>query len=173
MPSHGSHRIGGSMRSDDTSIDLVPLIDTTLLLLLFFILCGRLSIEERPEQISVPPARAAGAPSQADTRVVIGLRGGERPRVSLGALELSLADGWEPVRRRLDAVWEAADKRLQSGVLVADAVLEIRADADTPYRLVQELQLVASDALEPGELLPRRAVRRPFTAVDLTAIPLP
>jgi biopolymer transport protein ExbD len=164
---------GRSASGDDAGIDLVPLIDTTLLVLLFFILCGRLTVDERSEQISVPPARAAGTPDPGPQRLVLNLRGGTSPRLGIGHAELPLAAGWEPVRRRLDAAWDAADKRLQGGVLVADAVIEIRADADTPYRLVQELQLVASDAVEPDSLLPRSAARRPFTAIDLSAAPVP
>lgn len=43
----------------DHEIDLVPLIDCVFLLLLFFMLCGHLSVSERAEQITVPPARTA------------------------------------------------------------------------------------------------------------------
>jgi len=43
----------------DTDLDLVPLIDCVFLLLLFFMLCGHLTVSERAEQITVPPARTA------------------------------------------------------------------------------------------------------------------
>ena len=43
----------------DYEIDLVPLIDCVFLLLLFFMLCGHLSVTDRVEQITVPPAKTA------------------------------------------------------------------------------------------------------------------
>ena len=43
----------------DDHLDLVPLIDCIFLLLLFFMLCGRMSSDTRTEQISVPPTKTA------------------------------------------------------------------------------------------------------------------
>ena len=43
----------------DTEVDLVPLIDCVFLLLLFFMLCGHISVNNRAEQITVPPAKTA------------------------------------------------------------------------------------------------------------------
>src|SRR3954464_12379134 len=43
----------------DAEIDLVPMIDCIFLLLLFFMLCGRITMDQRTEQITVPPTKTA------------------------------------------------------------------------------------------------------------------
>ena len=60
--------IGGHRKSKhvlafaDADVDLVPMIDCIFLLLLFFMLCGRITIDQRVEQITVPPTKTATKP---------------------------------------------------------------------------------------------------------------
>lgn len=153
-------------------IDLVPLIDCVFLILLFFILCGRLTTDQRPEQITVPPGRTAQKADTTLERVVLNVRGGERPALSFGEGGwIDLAEGWAPVRQRLDRIWELAGKRQRDGLTVAEAVLEIRADAALPFRLVQELQMVAAGTVDGATLEPRPAALRPFIHLDFAAVP--
>lgn len=156
-------------------IDLVPLIDCVFLLLLFFMLCGRLAREDRPEQISVPPARTAVKATADRPRVVINVRDGRVPALRFGPdgawLPLRDGEGWVAVRQRLDAVWDRAVKLPLGGVDTADAVIEIRADGDVPYAVVQRLQAVCAGTVDPATLLPRRAAERPFCVLDFTARP--
>ena len=46
----------------DAEVDLVPLIDCVFLLLLFFMLCGRIAMDQRAEQITVPPTKTSAPP---------------------------------------------------------------------------------------------------------------
>jgi hypothetical protein len=160
---------------EDGHLDLVPLIDCVFLVLLFFMLCGHLSDDLRPEQISVPPARTAGDVRQAPQRLVISIRAGEPPALRLGDGAWTTLAGtgcWTAVRRSLDAVWDRAGSRISGGIRVADAVLELRVDGDVPYRVVQDLESVCSDAVDPSDLRPRGCPPpRPFTAIDFTARP--
>jgi biopolymer transport protein ExbD len=162
------HRRPFTEPSDE--LDLVPLIDVVFLILLFFILCGRLSIQERPEQITVPPTRTARVPTQVD-RVVMNITSGEHPLISLGAggtwLDPVDPHNWPTVREHLDRAWDRASKRERDGRTVADVVIEIRADAEASYRLVQQAQQVVSDSVDPDAFLPRAAPRKPFLHIDL------
>src|SRR3954467_13684697 len=59
----------------DGEIDLVPLIDCVFLLLLFFLLCGRMTLDQRSEQITVPPAKTARATHHGDLqREIVNVR---------------------------------------------------------------------------------------------------
>lgn len=161
-----------SFAAPSDELDLVPLIDVVFLILLFFILCGRLSIQERPEQITVPPTRTARMPTQVD-RVVLNITSGERPLVSLGAdgawLDPVDPRTWTTLRTRLDRAWDRAGKREHDGRTVADVVIEIRADAEASYRLVQQAQQVVGDSVDPRDFLPRLDPGKPFIHVDLAA----
>src|SRR3954464_8827721 len=73
----------------DAEIDLVPMIDCIFLLLLFFMLCGRITMDQRTEQITVPPTKTANKfTSKEWMRVVINVfgstKGGDPPRNSIG-----------------------------------------------------------------------------------------
>lgn len=154
-------------------LDLVPLVDCIFLILLFFILCGRLTTDAQTEQVTVPPARSAQTRDATTERIVVNIRAGDRPALSFvgGGGWIDLAGGWVPVRQRLDAIWHAAGKRDSGGHQVADVILEVRADEVLPYRLVQELQQIAADSVDPETLAPGRAVQRSFVNVDFAAVP--
>lgn len=160
---------------EDGHLDLVPLIDCVFLVLLFFMLCGHLSDDLRPEQITVPPARTTTAPRPVPQRLVISIRASDPPALRLGDggwTTLSGAGCWAGVRRSLDAVWDRAGSRIAGGIRVADAVLELRVDGDVPYRVVQELESICSDTVDPSDLRPRgNPPPRPFTVIDFTARP--
>jgi biopolymer transport protein ExbD len=153
-------------------LDLVPLVDCVFLILLFFILCGRLTIDGQAEQVTVPPARSAHIRPLATERIVINLKAGERPAIRIvgGGDWIDLSGGWVPVRQRLDAIWNAAGKRPGDGHQIADVVLEVRADEELPYRLVQELQQIAADAVDPETMIPGRAVQRSFVNIDFAVV---
>ncbi len=159
--------------AESPGIDLVPLIDCVFLILLFFILCGRLTTDQRPEQVTVPPGRTAQKPQATPDRVVLNIRAGEHPAFSFGGGEgwVDLASGWTPVRQRLDRIWERAEKSQRDGRTVAKAVLEVRADAELPYRLVQELQMVAADTVDAGTLAPGGGAGHAFVNIDFSAVP--
>ncbi len=163
-----------ALQANADELDLVPLIDVVFLILLFFIFCGRLSSDQRPSQVTVPPGRTAQAVRTTPERVVLNLRAGERPALSFGGESawIDLAGGWSPVRQRLDRIWDKAGKRQSNGHAVAEAVLEVRADAVVPYHLVQELQQIAADAIDPETMLPgRQQQQRSFVDVDFSAVP--
>ncbi len=106
-------------------------------------------------------------------RIVVNVKAGDRPSLSFvgGSGWIDLADGWAPVRQRLDAIWNAAGKRDSNGHQVADVVLEVRADEELPYRLVQELQQIAADSVDPETMAPGRAMQRSFVNVDFAVVP--
>ena len=61
----------------DAELDLVPMIDCIFLLLLFFMLCGRITMDQRVEQITVPPTKTAQKPDNPKDweRIVINVFG--------------------------------------------------------------------------------------------------
>ncbi len=164
------------LRSADAEIDLVPLIDCVFLLLLFFMLCGTLSLSTREEQISVPPAQTAekiilkrdwrhevinlgggrtGTPVRITMGTVLDSRGTELPE-ALGAL-----------RAILDRLHSASPSYLDrtSGLRLPQVQIELRIDGDVPWRAVQEVQQVLADCIEPRTGLPKTDHRRPFTTL--------
>jgi len=153
-------------------LDLIPLIDVVFLILLFFILCGRLTIQERTEQISVPPARTASVQSHPD-HVLLNIRGDDRPLLSLGGdgqwLDPTEPATWIALRGRLDQVWMRSAKVERDGQTVADTVIELRADGSATFGLIQVAQQIISGSVDPVTFLPRRMASKPFVMVDLTA----
>ena len=158
----------------DAEVDLVPMIDCIFLLLLFFMLCGRIAMDQRQEQITVPPTRTAKkiAVPQAWGRVVINVsgsaQGGSPPRSAIGidgVIYRSVGpDACAPyiaLRRVLDRVYDQAarfpDPR-GTGLYVPMVVIEIRADADCEYRVVQEVEQVIADSVDPGDGMRPRTV---------------
>ncbi|MBA3700381.1 MAG: biopolymer transporter ExbD [Planctomycetes bacterium] len=157
----------------DHEIDLVPLIDCVFLLLLFFMLCGHLSVSERAEQITVPPARTATTITPPDRwrREVINLGGGRADlpvRIRVGqtfdSAGLTHTDGLTGLRGLLDrlhAFSETYDDPA-SGLRLPQVLVELRADADVPWGKVQEVEQVLADNIEPTTGLPKDGARRPF-----------
>jgi biopolymer transport protein ExbD len=175
-------------------LDLVPLIDVTFLVLLFFILCGRLTIDQRAEQITVPPTRTAMTMPkiQGWERVVINVfgstqRGGAGAgSIARNSLQISPNPAWQSqgvddytgyqrLRTMLNQVHDKAEKYPDpkgTGIQLPKVVIEIRADAETEYRVVQEVQQVISDTIDPfNNMLPRNVKPtdlKTFVNIDFT-----
>lgn len=164
----------------DHEIDLVPLIDCVFLLLLFFMLCGHLSVSERVEQISVPPARTAAELTPPDRwrHEVINLGGGraDQPvRIRLGqafdSAGLAHADGLTRLRDLLDRLHGFSETYLDhaSGLRLPQVIVELRVDAEVPWGAVQEIEQVLADSIVPATGLPKDGPRRPFVHLTFSA----
>jgi hypothetical protein len=162
----------------DLEIDLVPLIDCVFLLLLFFMLCGHISVANRAEQISVPPAKTAQviSPPQDWRHEVINLGGGranEAVRIRLGSVldsaGLPPTEGLTRLRALLDQLHAISPtyRDPASGLLLPQVLIELRIDADVPWHAVQEIQQVLADSIVPATGLPKGIGerRQPFTSI--------
>ncbi|MCS6969646.1 MAG: biopolymer transporter ExbD [Planctomycetota bacterium] len=169
-------------------LDLVPLIDVVFLILLFFVLCGRLSTDQRTEQISVPPTKtAAKFDTKGWERVVINVYGktqdGKPPRNSIALpprppwVSSGIDDytGYQQLRTAMNSVYDKAEKYDDpkgTGMRLPKVIVEIRADAETEWRVVQEIQQVLSDTIDPfNNMLPRQVdpkQLRAFVNLDFT-----
>jgi hypothetical protein len=171
----------------DADVDLVPMIDCIFLLLLFFMLCGRITIDARAEQISVPPAimgdtvidRHAGW-----TREVLNVfadHGGQGgSRLCLGTVfdsrGLDHGTALVHLRRILDAVYDRADTYPAEGdptLRLPMVIIEIRADGDVDVRRIQELEMLLADHTDPasGQAAPAGHTQRPFVNLAFTTRP--
>ncbi len=161
------------IRDDD--IDLNPLIDVVTMLLVFFLIGGRISDTTTVDQITVPPTLTGSIPTSGPQLLVINLRGDDQRlemtigpnRFAGGALE---RQPFVDLRELLDRVHQRAPKRWQGGVEVADVALELRADGRTPYHMIQQVLAIAADSVDPAAATPRvgDVVRRPFTDLRFT-----
>ena len=192
----------------DDHLDLVPLIDCVFLLLLFFMLCGRLTLDQRTEQITVPPtklARKLDADNE-KTRVLINVFGNTRltggttekavPRNTISMVPRAGAppekwhqtggegpnafSGYKALRKRLDDIYDRANKKpdpKNSSLQLPQVIVEIRADCDTEYRVVQEIMMILTDSVMIDEKEGIKArpvtggVMRPFVEIDYTTRP--
>ncbi len=174
----------------DAELDLVPMIDCIFLLLLFFMLCGRITMDQRTTDITVPPTKTAKKldTPQGWTRIVINVFGttslGQPPRNSIrldkttwDAQGVDNFKAYASLRSALDQVYDHAEKYddpKKSGCKLPKVVAEIRADCDTEYRVVQEIQQVLSDTIDPNDgMKPRKGAKpetmRCFVNIDFTA----
>lgn len=173
----------------DAEVDLVPLIDCVFLLLLFFMLCGRIAMDQRAEQITVPPTKTSAPPPKLAhnwQHFIINVFGstkeGKPPRntieVSGKRFETSGYEnlrGYQQLRTVLNSIYDKAEKYKDpktTDLMLPQVVLEIRADADTEYRVVQEIQQVASDTINPFDSMKPHNVPmaqlRPFVLCNFT-----
>ena len=171
----------------DADVDLVPLIDCVFLLLLFFMLCGHMSLEQRVEQITVPPTKTAQKLDTPDKweRVVVNVFGttkaGNPPRNTVRINNVNYTssgpedlNSYIRLRQVLDVVYDRAEKfddPKKTGLMLPKVVLEIRADADTEYRVVQEVQQVVSDSINPSDgMKPKTDMKKakPFVFLNFT-----
>lgn len=170
-------------------LDLVPLIDVCFLILLFFILCGRLTLDQRTEQITVPPTKTAQKLAEIGgwERVVVNVYGstqnGKPPRNSIAMPPLlpwysdKVDDytGYQHLRQELNKIHDKVEKYDDpkgTGMRLPRAIVEIRADAETEYRVVQEIQQVLSDTIDPfNNMLPKNvkpSELKAFVNIDFT-----
>ena len=158
----------------DEEIDLVPLIDCIFLILLFFMLCGHLTVSERVEQISVPPARTAKKVTlERDWRhEVINIGGGpisDPVRIRFGqsfdSAGLSEVEGLQRLRRLLNLLYDSSpvDQRIDQSDRPM-VVIELRADSAVSWRTMQTIQQLLADSIDPLTGLPNQQhARRSFT----------
>ena len=185
---------------EDGHLDLVPLIDCVFLILLFFMLVGRISVDQRHEQITVPPTRSGQVrppPGAGWTRMVINVFGStaagkiprnsiawnsDKPWISSGRDEQAFV-GYQKLRDKLDLVYDSSRKfddpngtkaPAGGGVLqLPYVIVEVRADADTEYRVVQEIQMLLVDSVNPrpdqsGASMQPKVPQRPFVNLEFT-----
>ena len=170
----------------DDHLDLVPLIDCVFLLLLFFMLVGRLSTDQRTEQITVPPTKTAVKfKSEAWGREVVNVFGttqeGEPPRnsIRIGNKDFRQSgvndySGYIALRGILDKVYDKAEKYEdpKTKMQLPKVIVEVRADSDTEYRVVQEIQQVLTDTLDLTTMQPKKNVDpkalKAFVNLDFT-----
>jgi biopolymer transport protein ExbD len=172
----------------DDHLDLVPLIDCVFLILLFFMLVGRLSTDQRTEQITVPPTKTAVKFDETKSkwrREVINVFGstqtGDPPRntIKMGTKSFSQTgindySGYVEMRRILDRIYDGADKYTdpKSKMELPKVIIEIRADADTEYRVVQELQQILTDTVDVSKMQPKQNIDprqlKSFVNLDFT-----
>lgn len=165
---------------DDIEIDLVPMIDVVFLLLLFFMLCGHITMETRVEQITVPPTKTGQKLEDQDRweRIIINVFGstsvGKPPRntirinnVNYVAQGIDNFEAYQKLRQVLDQAYDRAEKfpdPKNTGFMLPKVVLEIRADADTEYRVVQEVQQVVSGSINPFDEMKPMTISNPAQA---------
>ena len=173
----------------DDHLDLVPLIDCVFLLLLFFMLAGRLSTDQRTEQITVPPTKTAmkfkegtGGWGREIVNVFGNTRDGSPPAntIRIGTKEwrsqgIDDYSGYIALRQILDKIYDKAEKypdAKQPGLMLPKVIVEIRADADTEYRVVQEIQQVLTDTMDLTTMQPKKnfdvKTGKPFVNLDFT-----
>lgn len=172
----------------DDHLDLVPLIDCVFLLLLFFMICGRLSSDQRTEQISVPPTRTAVKFDESKAkwqREIINVFGstqvGDPPRntIRIGTTQFSAQgpsdySAYQKLRAILDKVYDKAEKYDDpkgTGMKLPKVIVEIRADANTEFRVVQEVQQVLTDGMDLTTMQPKKSdskLNKPFVNLDFT-----
>lgn len=176
-------------KQPDGELDLVPLIDVVFLILLFFILCGRLTLEQRAEQITVPPTKTAMSITEDPTweRIVVSVFGstqnGTIPRnsIQVGAQPAFRAEGqddyraYQGLRNELNKIYDRVvkfDDPKGTGIKLPKAIVEIRADAETEYRVIQEVMQVASDTIDPFNSMLPKNIRptdlKAFVNIDFT-----
>ena len=121
-------RIGSDRRRDDFEINVIPLIDVLLTLLMFFVLTTTF-VQHSRMQVTLPKASAEERDVQAPLLTVMIDKDG---RYYVGSDEV-LGEGIEPLKRMLEQ--NSGGRR--------DGQVVIRADAMTPHQYV----VTAMDAL--------------------------
>ncbi len=173
------------LESTETEIDMTAMIDLVFLLIIFFILAGKISSEQRSQQITVPPTKTATKLPEGD-RIIINVFGsttiGGPPansiRVGTQTFEAKGIEdfsAYAKLRQLLDRAYDRADKKpdVKNPTLqIPEVVLEIRADADTEYRVVQEILQIVTDSVDPNDAMKPNTVpaqeMKPFIAINYT-----
>ena len=147
-------------------LDLVPLIDCIFLILLFFMLVGRLS-DRTTEQITLAPGRTA--------KSITSVTGWSRELITIGdhirigTLHIPRDADLTPVRALLDRIYDQSPHLRDplTGTYVPAVTMEIRAGADVPHGAVQAIEQLLTDSIDPRTRQAHRSVR-PFVHIDFT-----
>lgn len=181
------------LEQQDDHLDLVPLIDCVFLLLLFFMICGRLSTDQRTEQISVPPTKTAVKFDETKAkwrREIINVFGrtqeamtGSSPpahTIRIGTTQYTAKgpedySAYQALRSKLDKIYDESEKYddpKATGMKLPKVIVEIRADANTEFRVVQEVQQVLTDGFDLTNMQPKKGydpkTGKPFVNLDFT-----
>ncbi len=183
----GTRRRKMRLPQQDDHLDLVPLIDCVFLILLFFMLVGRLSTDQRTEQITVPPTKTATKFKGPEWgREVVNIFGstqsGDPPRntIRIGNRDYNQKgindySGYIALRSVFDKVFDKAEKYTdpKTGMVLPKVIVELRADADTEYRVVQEIQQVLTDTIDPSNKMQVKKIdvksMKAFVNIDFTS----
>ena len=117
-------RIGNDRSQDEPHIDLVPLIDVILVLIIFFVITTTFDVRSTL-QLQLPVASAQAPPPAQGLNILVNADG----RYFVGDREV-LRTGIEAVKQ---AIAEAAGEDRDQAVM-------LRADARTPYQAVVTVQ---------------------------------
>ena len=158
------------LEQPNDEVDLTPMIDMIFLLIIFFILAGKITSDLRSEQITVPPTKTAQKIEIPDDwrHVIVDVFGTTQTAAAKGMdtmVQLKVGqnavwsqrgpndyNAYSRFRAILDTEYTLAEKVPDpkgTGMMLPKVVIEIRADADTEYRVVQEIQQVATDTIDP------------------------
>ncbi len=173
------------MQSDE-EIDLTAMIDLVFLLIIFFILAGKITNQSRTEQITVPPTTTATKLENPE-RIIINVFGttksGDPPAgtIMIGTqrFRVNKVDDYthyQQLRTILNKQYDLADKipdpKNPELMIPKSMVVEIRADGDTEYRMVQEVLQVVTDSVDPfNNMTPRNVApkdMKPFININYT-----
>ena len=173
------------LESTEAELDMTPMIDLVFLLIIFFILAGKISSDQRSQQITVPPTKTATKLPVGD-RIIINVFGtttvGGPPANSIQvgtqtfqAKGIEDFSAYSRLRALLDRAYDRADKKpdvKNPALMIPEVVLEIRADADTEYRVVQEVLQIVTDSVDPNDSMKPKMVQpqqmKPFIAINYT-----
>ena len=147
-------------------LDLVPLIDCVFLILLFFMLVGRLD-DRSTEQITLAPGKTA--------KSITSIVGWSRELITIdddiriGTLHIPRDGDLTLLRALLDRIYEhsAFVRDPLTGNQVPAVTIEIRAGADVPHGSVQAIEQLLSDSIDPRTRQAHRS-NHPFVHIDFT-----
>jgi len=89
----------------------------------------------------------------------------------LDSAGLSHSEGLTQLRALLDRLHAFSVTYLDdaSGLQLPQVIVELRADADVPWGMVQEVEQVLADSIVPATGLPKDGQRRPFIHLTFSA----
>ena len=172
----------------DVKMDLTPMIDVIFLLIIFFILAGRITDDLVNNQITVPPTETAEKwekpddwksvrvevlvtpPDRGENRTVghnIKVLGAEFQGWGFEGEEAFRA--YQGLRQKLDELYAISDKYPDSknpAINLPKVIIELRADGDTEYRVVQEVIQILTDSVNPEAYQPTRLLVKKIHVPD-------
>ncbi len=163
-------------------INLTPMIDMIFLLIIFFILAGKISSDRLSHYITVPPTQTAEnmtIPANWGHHVinVFGSSQNEVPSGAPAYNSIQFDDGaiwttqdtnhffhYQQLRKALTSIYHASDHYLDPRThmyILPKVIIEIRADADAEYRMIQEVQQICAHTNDPYQAMKPRLPQNP------------